>query len=107
MKDSKAEIMKLARQANVYHQEYEAGKERTLKTMDKTRRYDQLYHEGYSLGRVGASTENETQLVEENGKMIPKNQHRNFKQGYKNGLKIFKENLAASLSIDQSTHKNR
>lgn len=108
MKDSKAEIIKLARQANVYHPDYVAGKERTLKTMDKTKRYNQLYHDGYSIGAVGGSIDGEVELVEENGKMIPKNQHRNFKQGYKKGLETFKLRLSTTQKVDQSDiHKNR
>ena len=50
----------------------------------------------------------EIELVEENGKMIPKNQHRNFKQGYKKGLETFKLRLSTTQKVDQSDiHKSR
>ena len=108
MKDTNAEMIKLARYANAYHNEFDASRERTLKTMDKARRYDQLYHDGYSIGAAGGSIDGEVELVEENGKMIPRNQHRNFKQGYKKGLEAFKLRLATTQKIDQSDiHKSR
>ena len=108
MKDSKDEMIKLARYSNTHVADYDAAKERTLKTMDKFRRYDQLYHDGYTLGANGGIIDNEVDLVEENGKMIPKNQHRNFKAGYKKGLEVYKIRLAANQSYGQDdSHKTR
>ena len=108
MKDSNAEMIKLARSGNMYHDEYEASKERTLKSMDKVRRYDQLYHDGYSLGASGGVLDDQTELVEENGKMIPKKDHRNFKAGYKKGLEVFKIRVNALKNNNQGDiHKTR
>jgi hypothetical protein len=108
MKDSREEMINLARKAKIYHDEYDAGRERTLKTMDKARRYDQLYHDGYSLGAAGGSIDGETELVEENGKMIPKKEHRNFKAGYKKGLEIFKLRIGvAKNNVQNDIHRSR
>ncbi len=69
----------------------EQGHLNTLKSYDKLKRYNELYEEGMQFGMAGDSIDNETELVDENGKMIPKNTHRNFLAGYKEGLKHFQE----------------
>ena len=85
-----------AKEFNSISFEKQIRDERTLKTFAKARRNNQLYQEGYSLGVRGGELESATELVEENGQMIPKCEHRNFKAGYKKGLEQLQANIQAS-----------
>ena len=71
----------------------EMGLRNTEATNDKARRYNKLFQEGYSIGLKGGNIDNELDLVEQNGEMIPKKEHRNFKHGYEAGLKELKAQL--------------
>ena len=71
----------------------ELGDERTLKTMNKVRENNRLYNEGKKLALAGGDINTAIELVEENGKMISKKDHRNFKAGYMEGLRLVKEQI--------------
>ena len=95
-------IEKLARQTTMHFDEYEASKERTLKSNAKVAANQKLYLDGYAKGLKGVPLESFTDLVEENGKIIQRKDHRNFKAGYARGL----QELKNQLEINNS-HKTR
>ena len=93
MKVSKEKIAKLARESLLHHDDYTAAKERTLKSNAKVAAYNKLYWDGYRKALIDVPLESFTDLVEENGEMIPRKNHRNFKAGYKAGLEKKKAEL--------------
>lgn len=106
MKDREKEIISLANKKKLYGPESDASHERTLKTLDKVKRNDQLFHEGYSLGANNSDISKKIELVEENGKMIPKNKHRNFMAGYKSGLEAFRNGLSSLMTVNKNKSNN-
>lgn len=85
MKNRNDEIIKLARGTNLHFDEYQASKERTLKTNAKIARNRKLYLDGYSKGLQGISLESFTDLIEKDNEMIQRKDHPNFKAGYNAG----------------------
>ena len=95
-------VAKLVREANIHHDEYDASMERTLKTNAKVASNQKLYLDGYSKGLKGVPLESFTDLVEENGKIIQRKDHRNFKAGYARG----QQELENQMSLN-TAHKTR
>ena len=75
----------------------EKGHLNTLATYSKLNRYNKLYEEGFSLGRIGSNIEDRIELVEQNGEMVPKKNHRNFLAGYREGLKYYQPENADNV----------
>ena len=101
MKNQKGEIIKTVKGANMHFDEYEAAKERKLASFNKSRENNKLYLEGYSAGLKGElPLESFVELIPENGKMVQKKDHRNFKAGYIRG----QEEVNAKLN---NSHKSR
>lgn len=94
--------IRIAKEYNEIALSSEIGHMNTLKSYDKVKRYNDLYQEGYSIGLKGGSIDNELDLVEQNGEMVPKKEHRNFKHGYEAGLKELKTQLET-----RNTHLGR
>ena len=86
MKERKEKIAKLARETTLNYGDFLASKERTLKTYNTVKNYRVLFLDGYRKGLQNAPLENFTDLVEENGKMVQRKNHRSFLGGYKKGL---------------------
>ena len=87
-------IAKYVREANIHHDEYDASHERTLKTNAKLASNQKLYLDGYAKGLKGVPLDSFTDLVEENGRLIQRKDHRNFKAGYARGLEELQNQLA-------------
>ena len=102
MEIDKRKITKMAREANMHHDEYTASMERTLKTNAKVAANQKLYLDGYSKGLKGVPLESFTDLVEENGKIIQRKDHRNFRAGYLHGLEELKNQVKTDIE-----HKTR
>ena len=101
MKIDERRIAREVRDANIHFDEYEASKERTLKTNAKVARNNKLYLDGYRKGLLGVPLESFSDLVEENGKLVQRKDHRNFKAGYARGA----EELA--LQLNNSANRTR
>lgn len=74
-----------ARRARLYHDEYDASIERSLKTNAIVAANRKLYQDGYDKGLKAVPLENFSDLVEQNGKMVQRKDHRSFKAGYLRG----------------------
>ena len=79
-------IKKAARKARMEHDLYDASFERKLKTDAKVANNRKLYLDGYRKGLQEVPLESFSDLVEENGKMVQRKDHRSFKAGYLRGL---------------------
>ena len=87
MKSQERQSQKTAKEALIHFDVSEAARERTLKANAKLAANQKLYLDGYRKGLLGVPLESFTDLVEENGKMIQRKDHRNFKAGYLQGCK--------------------
>lgn len=87
MKDEQRQVRKSASQARLHFDEHEASMERRLKADAKMAANQKLYLDGYRKALLGVPLESFTDLVEENGVMVQRKDHRNFKAGYTNGVR--------------------
>ena len=85
MVNDKELTAKYARKARLNHDIYETSVERTLKTASKVASNRKLYLDGYSKGLQEVPLESFSDLIEENGKMVQRKDHRSFKAGYLRG----------------------
>ena len=102
MKDRNDELIQIARDGNRYTNDYSESTERTLRQLHNNRIRDNLYHEGYALGRCGGNIEEITEMIELDGKMVEKRTNGSFKGGYKLGLEDYKQSIK-----DEETRKAR
>lgn len=81
----------------------DAGLDNKIRANVKNRRNNELYNEGFKAGINGMlELEDFVELVEENDKMVPKKDHRNFKAGFANG----RSQLEFEINRDGS-HRSR
>ena len=82
----KERIAKLAKESTLNYGEFLASKERTLKTNAKIAANRKLYLDGLRKALQNVPLESFTDLVDENGVMVQRQEHRSFKAGYKAGM---------------------
>lgn len=99
MVNDKELMVRAARKARLHHDEFEASVERSLQTNAKIAANRKLYQDGYDKGIKAIPLDNFSDLVEQNGKMVQRKDHRSFKAGY---LRGYEELIIRQNSINNN-----
>ncbi len=93
MKEQRRELISQAREGNRHLPEQKEIEERSLRQLHNKKIRDNLYLEGYYLGKIGGNIDEVTDTVELDGKVVAKKEDRSFIGGYRTGLEDYRKNI--------------